>query len=387
MASILSRLLPPSSPPEPIRPGLYHALAPRDAAQPYRLHLRVEADGSGILIVNAATVLHLNSSAAEHSLLFIEGKTEEEASRAIASRFRVSRRRALADHQALRARVLTIATTPEIDPVLFLGMDRTDPYPDDLTAPYRLDLALTYRTTPGAAADPRVRRRVDRELTTEEWKETLGKSWQAGIPHVIFTGGEPTLRDDLVELVGHAEKLGQVAGLLTDGRRLAAASYLSSLSLAGLDHILVTLDPADPATMAGLKAAIASDVYTAAHLTLSPGTSLEVPALLEELRGLGLAAISFSASNEASEMLTRLAEARAAAARLGISLIWDLPAPYSALNPMALELEKPAQGAGRAFLYVEPDGDVLPGQGIERSLGNILRDDWPSIWRAAKQPA
>jgi organic radical activating enzyme len=387
MASILSRLLPHSSPPEPLRPGLYHTLAPQDAAQPYRLHLRVESDGNGILIVNAATVLHLNPSATEHALLMIQGKTEEEASRTIASRFRVTRRRALADHQALRARILTIATTPEIDPVLFLDIDRTDPYPDDLSAPVRLDLALTYRTAPGAATDPRARRRVDRELTTDEWKTILEKAWQAGVPHVTFTGGEPTLREDLIALISHAQKLGQVSGLLTDGRKLADSTYLSALSQAGLDHILVTLDPSDASSMDGLKAAIASDVFTAAHVTLSARESTDVPSLLDQLRSLSLPAVSFSAAEETPELVTRLGEARAAAARLGISLIWDLPAPYSSRNPMALELEKSIQGAGRAFLYVEPDGDVLPGQGIDRLLGNLLRDEWQAIWRAAKQPA
>lgn len=385
MTSILSRLLPPATTPEPIRAGLYHALAPQDAARPYRLHLRVEADGSGILIVNAATVLHLNASATEHALHMIEGKSAEATARAVASRYRVSRRRALADHQTFRARILTIATTPEIDPVLFLGMDRTDPYPENLTAPYRIDLALTYRTTPGAAPDPRVRRRVDRELTTEEWERVLDNCWQAGIPHVTYTGGEPTLRDDLVELIGHTQKLGQVSGLLTDGRRLTDASYLSALSQAGLDHILVTLDPSDPASMGGLKAAIASDIYTAAHITLSPVTIPDAAALLEELASLPLPAVSISASQETPELVARLGEARAAAARLGISLIWDLPAPYSALNPMALELERPVHGAGRAFLYVEPDGDVLAGQGADRVLGNMLRDDWPAVWAAAQR--
>jgi MoaA/NifB/PqqE/SkfB family radical SAM enzyme len=86
-------------------------------------------------------------------------------------------------------------------------------------------------------------------------------------------------------------------------------------------------------------------------------------------------------------MARGLGEARAAAARLGVPLVWDLPAPYSNLNPLALELETPPQGAGRAFLYVEPDGDVLPGQGIDHVLGNLLRDDWASIWAATKQPA
>jgi hypothetical protein len=344
----------------------------------------VEADGSGVLIVNASTVLHLNASAVEHALLLIRGKPEGDAAQEIAARYRVSYGRALADHEALRAKILTLATTPDLDPVLFLEMDRTEPYPADLSAPYRLDLALTYRTTPGAPADPRARRHVDRELTTEEWKQILDEAWKAGIPHVTFTGGEPTLRDDLTELIGHAEMLGQVAGLLTDGRRLQDASYLGALSQAGLDHILVTLDPADPASMEGLKAAIACDVYTSAHITLSPETAAQAPGLLEKLRALALPAVSLSATEQTPELTARLAEARAAAARLGLSLVWDLPAPYSALNPMALELEAPPQGAGRAFLYVEPDGDVLPAQGVDHVLGNLLRDGWSAIWRAAQ---
>jgi hypothetical protein len=111
----------------------------------------------------------------------------------------------------------------------------------------------------------------------------------------------------------------------------------------------------------------------------------DAAALLEELASLPLPAVSISASKETPELVARLGEARAAAARLGISLIWDLPAPYSALNPMALELERPVHGAGRAFLYVEPDGDVLAGQGADRVLGNMLRDDWPAVWAAAQR--
>jgi MoaA/NifB/PqqE/SkfB family radical SAM enzyme len=200
---------------------------------------------------------------------------------------------------------------------------------------------------------------------------------------VTFTGGEPTMRDDLVELVGHAEKIGQVTGLLTDGRRLVEAPYLSALSQAGLDHILITLNPDDEGSMAGLRAAIASDIHTAAHLTLMPG-SPEISGLLEGLRALGLTAVSLSASEASEDLTRRLADARGAAARSGLSLVWDLPAPYSALNPLALELEAPPQGAGRAFLYVEPDGDVLPAQGVDRILGNFIRDGWAATWRAAQ---
>jgi MoaA/NifB/PqqE/SkfB family radical SAM enzyme len=72
---------------------------------------------------------------------------------------------------------------------------------------------------------------------------------------------------------------------------------------------------------------------------------------------------------------------------LGIELVWNLPVPYSAANPIALErnrLEKP-EGAGRAWLYVEPDGDVFPDQGILQPMGNLLTDSWESIWQQHKR--
>jgi MoaA/NifB/PqqE/SkfB family radical SAM enzyme len=59
--------------------------------------------------------------------------------------------------------------------------------------------------------------------------------------------------------------------------------------------------------------------------------------------------------------------------------------PYSGLNPVALELQAAERGipkgAGNAWLYVEPDGDVLPEQGVNRLLGNLLSDPWEKIWK------
>jgi MoaA/NifB/PqqE/SkfB family radical SAM enzyme len=43
----------------------------------------------------------------------------------------------------------------------------------------------------------------------------LDRLWQLGIPHIVFTGGEPTLRPDLPDLIAHAERNGQIAGLNT----------------------------------------------------------------------------------------------------------------------------------------------------------------------------
>ena len=46
------------------------------------------------------------------------------------------------------------------------------------------------------------------------------------------------------------------------------------------------------------------------------------------------------------------------------------------------EEEYISEGAGRGWLYVEPDGDVLPSQGFNVVLGNILTDSWMEIWKS-----
>jgi MoaA/NifB/PqqE/SkfB family radical SAM enzyme len=364
---------------------MYHWMAPDDAPIPYRLHLRVEQDESSVLIINAATVVHLNPTATAHVLQILEGASEEEAAREVAKRYRVSRRRALGDQRELREQILTLATIPDVDPVVFLGMDRAEPFGEHPAAPYRLDLALTYRCDIGGEMDPLARKRVDRELSSDEWETILAKAWEAGIPHLTFTGGEPTLREDLRDLIAHAEAQGQVTGLLTDGRKLSDDSYFESLSQAGLDHILITLVEGDPQSRQGLLNAIASDIFTAVHLTLTPGPIGAARETLEKLAEIGVPAVSLSSQEETDELFVELSSARDFAADLHLDLIWDIPVPYSATNPIALELETPPVGAGRAWLYVEPDGDVLPTQGLDQVLGNLLRDPWSEIWAKAQE--
>ena len=382
MTSILQRWFPFTRPAEPIRPGVYASQPKPDAPIPYRLHLRVEEDGSGLLLVNASTVLHLNATATAHALELIRDSTAPDAARAVRSRFRVSQGRALADQEQLRDQIMRLATQPDLDPVVYLGMERRTPFVQRLSAPYRIDLALTYATDPAGKLDPLASRRVKRELTEKEWKGVLSNAWAAGIPHVTFTGGEPTRRKDLVALIGYAQELGQITGLLTEGRRLADPTYMKSIEAAGLDHILFSYAPGDKASKAGLLAALASDVFTAVHLTISGGQK-KVTAVLSELKQLGVPAVSLTSANPGSPGRKLLHDCGQAAADLGLELIWDLPAPYSARHPIQLDLEEPALGGGRAWLYVEPDGDVLPGQSVDRILGNVLKDSWTDLWARA----
>jgi organic radical activating enzyme len=365
----------------PLPPGNYHYLAPAADPRNYRLHLRLEADGRGILIVNASTILHLNRTAAEFAFYMVQNVPEEQAARNVAARYRVAEDQALADYREFRERLDALISTPDLDPVTYLGFDRQEPFSGEISAPYRLDCALTYSLPEGAVGNESPTDRVQRELTSLEWKSIIDKAWGAGIPHIVFTGGEPTLRDDLPELIAQAERNSQVTGLLTDGIRLADSAYLDHLLLTGLDHLTVILQPEKDQAWQAIENALAADIFTAVHLTLTQANHETIPGVLKRLAEAGVRGISLSQQD--SSLSGILAAANELAAELGLEPVWNLPVPYSSLNPVSLEVqpENPPEGAGRAWLYVEPDGDVLPGQGIQKKLGNFLSDPWEKIWK------
>jgi len=378
--NIINRLADRFAKVQPLPEGVYHKQDMQDD-KPYRVHLRLRPDGSGIFILNASTILQLNATAAEYAYHFIRGTEPEEAVKQVASRYRVSKEIARQDYQDFIDRIETLISTPDLDPVSFLDFERAAPHSTDLASPLRLDCALTYRLRADSNAEYAPTKRVDRELNTDEWRTILDKAWQAGIPHITFTGGEATLRDDLPELIAHAEKNGQVCGLLTDGLKLTDKDYLELLLQTGLDHILFLLQSENDLSWSVLEIILAADIYVTVHLTFNADNIRNAEGILERLAKLNVMSLSLT-SSEASLAETYDA-LRDKAAELGLTLKFDLPVPYSASNPVVYEAAEDAipEGAGKTWLYVEPDGDVLPSQGhSDRVLGNLLRDDWKKIY-------
>ncbi len=367
----------------PVPAGMYQYQAPADAPLPYKWHLRVESDGTGMLVLNASTVLHLNQTAVEYAYYLAQGKMKPEIIALVAERYDVEKAQAAKDLDEFIEKVTLLINSEDLDPETFLDMERVAPHAKKLSAPLRMDCALTYRVSSGTEPAVAPNERVTRELTTEEWIAALDTICSAGVPHVILTGGEPTLRNDLPELIAKTEQLGVVCGLLTDGRRLTNKQYLQSLLASGLDHIMLLVEESSQEFWQALKLLMPADIAVTVHATLTKANQAGFSALLDKLAKEKVTSLSLSAEDEA--LSKGLDEAAHKAAALGMRLVWDLPVPYSACHPVALEEreagKKLPEGAGRSWLYVEPDGDVLPAQGVNRVLGNLLNDPWAKIWK------
>jgi radical SAM protein with 4Fe4S-binding SPASM domain len=405
--TFLDRLRGFLSPPTSLSPGLHAYERHDEAGGRVRVHLRVEPDGRGLLVINAARVLHLNQTATEYARLALEEVPEEAAVREIGRRYRVDADTARADFRRIKAQIETLVRADGATcPVVGLNLERVDPFSVALTAPYRMDLALTYRCD-NACRHCYVARPPDYpEMDTDTWKAVLERVWEVSIPHVCFTGGEATLREDLVELVAYAEGLGLVTGLLTHGRGLSDEAYVQALLAAGLDHVQITLESHDRGvhdgmvaaqgawreTVQGVRNAVASGLYTTTNTTLTRDNVAGIEETVAFIASLGVPTFACNSLIYAGrgstvgtgfregELAPVLERVREAAGRHGLRLIWYTPTQYCALSPLQLELGVKACTAALYNMCVEPDGAVIPCQSYYEPLGHILRDPWEAIW-------
>jgi MoaA/NifB/PqqE/SkfB family radical SAM enzyme len=389
--------------------GLKHLHVMDGTYRGLRLHLRFEEDGSGVLVINASRVLFLNSTAAQYASLFIEGKTEREVIGLMRRRYKVDEETVTKDYKEVLFVVNTFAKTPDVCPVSYLGVEKLDPFQKELSAPYRMDLAITYRCATNCVHRYTEGPREMKELSTEEWFKVLDKLYDLGIPHVVFTGGEPTVRDDITKLVAHTQEIGLVSGLATDGRRLKDAAYFNSLVEAGLDHVQITVESYDPKvhdkitgaegswdeTIQGLKKAIASPIYTLSNTTLNKWNVEDILKTIEFLQGLGLRQFACNSLVQSGKEPTLvkdfaleepslepiLTEIQHKAHELGMEFTWYTPIEYGILDPLQLDQGIKSCIACRTTMCIEPDGTVIPCQSYFTPLGNILKDDWKKIWR------
>lgn len=387
------------------QPGLWsyelHALSSKA-----RLHLRIDDDNAGLLLINANRAIHLNPTAAFMAWLHLEGVGEQDAVEQLRRRYRSDATLLSEDYRQTVERIRSLALSDGTCPVHDLEFDIQAPFSNRPSAPYRMDLALTYRCNENCSHCYNARPRTHPEIETRAWQEIINRLWDIGIPHICFTGGEATLRDDLPDLVAHAEAQGQITGLLTNGRRLSDYGYAKELEVAGLDHVQITIESARlkihdemvrangawQDTVAGIRNALDLGLFVMTNTTLLQANAYHIEETIEFLAELGVPTIGCNAliySGKGKEVGTGISEddlaplldlVKEATQRHGQRLIWYTPTQYCNFDPVQMQLGVKACTAAQYNMCIEPDGNVIPCQSFYEPLGNMLQDHWDTIW-------
>ena len=286
-----------------------------------------------------------------------------------------------------------------------------------MTAPHRMDLMVSSMAKDGAwhcnqkclhcyaAGQPLG---AVPELDTDQWLAVLQKCRAAGIPQLTFTGGEPTLRHDLVNLVRSAQWF--VTRLNTNGRLLTSA-LCRELHEASLDSVQITLYSADEAThntlvgaagwqdtVSGIKNALEAGLNVSINTPLC-SLNQDYTATLALANELGVRYATCSGliptggaqsgqsratrlSPDALTAVLRPAMEYAAAHHMEVNFTSPGWLPDETLTGLGFS-QIPSCGACLSNMAIAPDGTVLPCQswlGAGAGLGNILHDPWKRIW-------
>ena len=369
-----------------------------------------------ILLVNFMAALHpYEGKELDDEALHAAGQEAVEATRQVYRR--VPPEQMEAELRQMLAAFYAVARGREPD-IEIGAMDLGD-YAPRMLAPHRMDLMVSAMIKDGswhcnqkclhcyAASQPLAE---VPELDTDQWLAVIQKCRAAGIPQLTFTGGEPTLRNDLVQLVRASQWF--VTRLNTNGRMLTPG-LCRELADASLDAVQVTLYSADPDThntlvgapgfadtTEGIRHALAAGLNVSINTplcsvnrryadTLAYAHALGVRyATCSGLIPTGGAATDAARATRLAraELTDVLREAMAYANANGMELNFTSPGWLDADTLTELGFTQvPSCGACLSNMAIAPDGTVLPCQSwlSGPGLGNILHAPWARIWNGA----
>ena len=233
---------------------------------------------------------------------------------------------------------------------------------------------------------------ASKELTTAEWCRVMDELAEIGVLQIHFSGGEPTVRKDLVALVRHATKVGLYSNLITSAVMLTK-DRLQDLADAGLSHVQISVQGAEAALadrVGGFKNGH-SKKLDAARWTREVGLPLTINAVmhrqnLHQLEDIIALAVSLDADRlevanvqyygwalkNRQSLMPSFAQVEAtnrivaeAQDRLAGVLDIDYVVPdYYAQRP-----KQCMGGWGRQFFNISPAGKVLPCHAAESITG------------------
>lgn len=308
-----------------------------------------------------------------------------------------------------------IAYGEEVDESIeYISIGDYAPY---MKAPHRMDLLVSAMTKDGSwhcnqkcvhcyAAGQTLAE--EKELDTAEWKRTIDKCREAGIPQITFTGGEPTMREDLTELIDYSKWF--VTRLNTNGIKLTK-DYCRELKKASLDSMQITFYSCDEEihnklvganryqnTVLGIENAIEEGLNISINTPLCT-LNRDYAKTLEFLKEKGVRYVTCSGlittgnATEAESVSLQLSgeqiqeilkEAVGYCHRNGMEISFTSPGWIPEEFFKEYGLMTPNCGACLSNMAITPSGNVVPCQSdlSGEPLGNMLTDSWESIWNS-----
>jgi pyrroloquinoline quinone biosynthesis protein E len=276
-------------------------------------------------------------------------------------------------------------------------------------APVGLLAELTHRCPLQCpyCSNPLELERVNTELSTEDWCRVMREAGELGVLQVHLSGGEPTARKDLEEIVKAAVDAGLYTNLITAGV-LLNKERLQGLADIGLDHVQLSIQDVDAENadrIAAYKGGAAKKHQVAGWvkdlgLALTINAPLHrqniasLPKIIDYAVEVGAGRLevahiqyyAWALKNRAAlmpteeEFLDTARYVKAAQERLKGILVIDFVVPdYYAKYP------KPCMGGwGRGIMNVTPSGRVLPCHAAESLPGlafdNVKDKGLRKIW-------
>ena len=247
-----------------------------------------------------------------------------------------------------------------------------------------------------------------KEISTDDWKKIIDKLKAAGIPSVTFTGGEPTMRKDLVELIDYSKWF--VTRLNTNGI-LLTKELCEKLYKASLDSVQVTLYSYDEEihnklvggnhyreTVEGINNAINAGLDVSINTPLC-SLNQDYVKTVEFGKWLGVKYFSCSGlipSGNArldDSIVTKLSEEEILLAVKNtynyakgneLEISFTSPGWINEEELKKMNMVVPSCGACLSNMAVAANGTVLPCQSWLHVdiLGNLLDESWKSIWNS-----
>lgn len=369
-------------------------------------------DVDRLLIIRPNKIQHLNETAYTMlSGLYRDGLTPEVMLRNVSERYGIAEPYLLEDLLKLAATIDAIMKD-EYGRASSIGMMPFDP--DSITFPVLSEIALTYRCQNRCdfcyASSP-YRGDRNKEMTVDEVKTVIRKiKDEAHVPTISFTGGEPTLREDLPELIAFASSTGMRVNLITNGIRCGEKSYAQELAGAGLNSAQVSLESHDEAihdsivgntgayrkTVQAVYNLKAAGVYTHTNSTICAKNKDSLIPLVKFVKGtwdnpylsMNMIIRTGSARDNANTDITYstiggiLTPVIDYCATIGVKLVWYSPTPYCIFNPVDHNLGSKSCACISGLVSVNPSGDILPCSSYNRGVGNLLKRSFEYIWNS-----